>query len=429
MRLRSRGRAGLATAVALCAVLATSGQALAAPSAPSPGASAGPSAEPSPYQRAKGARQVKGGGSSAEGPQLERGVSTDSIGPGEKRYYGVTLDAASNTYLSAVAAPEPGSKVDYSDSLTATLQSTDGTECDESEAKFGSGDLARPLAATVQRLIGKDARCGQAGPYYLVVERKTAPGSDQTVWPLELSLMNEPALKEGAPAPPVAGSWSTTPPTPPTGQPRERRGGTGFNDARALTAGVWRDELRPGETRFYRVPLDWGQQLFPVAEFSSAPSAENTYLSDVLRISVYNPARFTVTSKAASYEGKPKAVQPDALAPVAHANRHQSTSSGEISGMRFAGWYYLAVSLDSETAPLTRGSLGLTLRLTVQDTPGAAAPEYDGDAAAAGFGLTDGDREAARNGEAADEAAHRAAAGAQGRHRVQRRAGADRRRL
>jgi hypothetical protein len=55
--------------------------------------------------------------------------------------------------------------------------------------------------------------------------------------------------------------------------------------------------------------------------------------------------------------------------------------------MRFAGWYYFAVSVDQDVAGFITGSVPVRLAVEVQGTA-ISGPGYDGDAAKAGFGVT-----------------------------------------
>jgi hypothetical protein len=55
--------------------------------------------------------------------------------------------------------------------------------------------------------------------------------------------------------------------------------------------------------------------------------------------------------------------------------------------MRFAGWYYFAVSVDQDVAGFIKGSVPVRLAVEVKGTA-VSGPVYDGDAAKAGFGIT-----------------------------------------
>lgn len=370
-----------------------------------PGAVGVASADTVPgYRTGDGATAVKGSTSTTDAPQLKPGLHTDSIKRGEQKYYAVTLDDRTSAYFSAVAAPRPGTKVaDYGDKLTVTVQDSDGTTCDAgAHPSFHGGGMAYPVADYATRRIGADRTgCQKAGPYYLVITREGSAASGSDTWPLELDYLDEPPLKGTTPARPGLGSWSTVTPAPRTDTTkRSAKGGTGFNDAGSVDSGVWKDRITPGETRFYRVPVDWGQRLNLSAELPNAPSGTSGFLARMLGLGVYNPARGAVDDLSfVAYTGKPAAAK-EFTAPVAYGNRFQPTRA--VSAMRFAGWYYLEVSLHPDAARYFPKGAELTLRVDVRGTatagPGYAEP-------ADTFSVTSGDRESARKGQTAQQAA------------------------
>ncbi|MGW3011658.1 hypothetical protein ACWC9R_22910 [Streptomyces sp. NPDC001219] len=356
------------------------------------------------YRTAQGATAIEGRRSASDAPPLKPGLHTDSIRRGEQKWYAVNLDATTSAYFSAVAAPTPGTKVrDYGDKLTLTVQDSDGATCgSEARPSFNGGGMAYPIADYASRRIGADrTECQKAGPYYLVITREGSATSGSDTWPLELDYLNEPPLEGNAPARPGQGTWSTETPAPRTDTTKRRaKGGTGFNDAGSVATGVWTDRIRPGETRFYRVPVDWGQRLNLSAELPNATSTRSSaFLARVLGLGVYNPARGAVGEpRFVSYTGKPAAAK-QFTAPVDYGNRFGS--AGAVSAMRFAGWYYVEVSLHPDAAQYFRKGAELTLRVDVRGTakagPGYAAPTSD-------FSVTPGDRDAARKGQTAQEA-------------------------
>lgn len=371
-----------------------------------PGTVAEASADEVPgYRMADGATSVKGAPSSVDAPQLKPGLHTDSIKRGEQKYYAVTLDARHSAYFSAVAAPRPGTKVeDFGDKLTINVQDSTGATCDsEASPSFNGSGMTYPLADYATRRIGADrTSCQKAGPYYLVISRKGSATSGPETWPIELDYLEEPPLKGNTPAQPGEGTWSTATPAPRTdATKRSAKGGTGFNDAGSIATGVWKDRIRPGETRFYRVPVDWGQRLNLSAELPNAASdASSGFLARALRLAVHNPARGAVgDGDFAAYTGKPAAAK-EFTAPVDYGNRFHST--GSVSAMRFAGWYYLEVSLHPDAAQYFHKGTELTLRVDVRGTakagPGYAEP-------AGRFSVTPEDQEMARKGQTAQEAA------------------------
>ncbi|WP_129295326.1 hypothetical protein [Streptomyces lydicus] len=356
------------------------------------------------YRTADGATATKGSTSTADAPQLEPGLHTDSIKRGEQKYYAVTLDDRTSAYFSAVAAPRPGTKVaDYGDKLTVNVQDSDGTTCDTgARPSFHGGGMAYPIADYATRRIGADRTgCQKAGPYYLVITREGSAKSGSDAWPLELDYLDEPPLKGPTPARPGQGSWSTVTPAPRTDTTkRSAKGGTGFNDAGSVDSGVWKDRITPGETRFYRVPLDWGQRINLSAELPNAPAGSSGFLARMLGLGVYNPARGVVDDLSfVAYTGKPAAAK-EFTAPVAYGNRFQPV--GPVSAMRFAGWYYLEVSLHPDAARFFPKGAELTLRVDVRGAakagPGYAEPTDT-------FSVTSDDRESARKGRTAQQAA------------------------
>jgi hypothetical protein len=376
--MMSRTGGGTAVgAAALCALTLVPGVARAAPA--SDGAQ-GLAA----YRMADGAKPVEGTASSADGPVLaEPGTYTDTISRGEKKFYKVTLDGKSNAYVSAVLAPPPGSATGVLDGIRVSLASMDGTSCSADTDITFRGVSTRPIAGYVMRRIDtiRGRGCEKAGDYLYAVEWTGSGSTDAQNWPIELKYMAEPGLKPDAPAQGPATSWSSEAPSLSfAGEPKTVAGGTGFNDAAAVGKGAWRDELRPGGSRFYKVPVAWGQQLFVGARFAN--SEKGFVAVDGLRVSLYNPARGVVDDKTGTYVGDPAAIELG-TAPAAYGNRN-GNGSNAVRAMRFQGWYYLQVTLDRKVPH----PIPVTLNLGVEGKaqPG---PAYDGDAEKAGFGLGD----------------------------------------
>ncbi|QFR94596.1 hypothetical protein [Streptomyces tsukubensis] len=357
--------------------------------------------EPSPYALAVGAKTVTGRLSSTDAEALKPGNAYRSSvrTPGRQLYYRVELGARENAYASAVALPAPGTKVTYSDGIGLTLQDRAGNRCDSGEGSFGAASYPRPVVASATRTATEQAggRCAAAGTYFVVVERKGADGSSPAPWGLELRVATEPGLK-GASATEAPGSWPSASAVPPGGDPVRRAGGTSFNDAAGLDQGVWKDRVQPGQSRFYRVPVDWGEQFSLDVELGSSvsPSERRPFVPSALDVTLSNPARAEVTSEGAAYTGDPATAALRPLAPVAYDNRYAGDRRQRRMGL--AGWYYVQVSLNPAMAK-TFGdkAVGLTLRVGVKPAgPGVRAPSYAGDPG--DFQVTGEDRGAAETG-------------------------------
>ncbi|MFG2293233.1 hypothetical protein [Streptomyces sp. NPDC048603] len=399
---RVRGTLAAAGAAALCAVVTGA----------APGAAFAAGADPVPeYRTGPDAQKVEGGANSALGPRLEAGrFYADTVSPEQTRFYEVRLDAASSVYVSAVAHPKSAAKVAYGDGIEIDLIDTDGQSCTSPTGgvSFSSSEQARPLADIAVRRLEEDGECQQATSYYVKLTRTSAKDSDRSAWPVELHVQREPGLK-GSNAPQTGPSvWPSAPVAPPSDQRVVREGGTGFNDARAIGTGVWGDSVRPGQTLFYRVPVDWGQQLSVSTELTGGKLTKSSaYAGNALITEVYNPVRSRVGEVAESYDGKLAKAEVGPLAPVAYENRFSDTNA--VRPVRVAGWYYLAVTVNKTVGEFTAQDtpLQLTMRVKVDGTA-KAAPAYAESLAGAGLGVDDDDRAAAREGLTAPEAAEAA---------------------
>ncbi|MFE7706175.1 hypothetical protein ACFU6I_10310 [Streptomyces sp. NPDC057486] len=374
MRQRNRGRAALAATAAMCAVAALPGQAYAA-------------GEPAAYAFDPAAQTVRGAEVSTDASALKPGsVYRSSIKPGEKLYYRLELDAATNAYVSAVVVPKAGGKVAYGDGITVSVRDSTDLQCSSEAARFQAAEFPHPIAAYAYRVTDKDSNtCQDAGTYNVLIERESKATSTPDAWDLELRYESEPKLKKGGTAPTEAPEdWPSASPTPPTQAKKgERPGGTSYYDATSLETGTWRDGIEPGQTLFYRVPVDWGQQIFATVDLGNSVGGSNEYVGNALALSLDNPARGHVDASPLSYSGKPASVSLDPLPPVRYENRF--TFSADESAMRFAGWYYLSVSLSPEVAK-AYGNKAIPMTLKVQVENAATTSPYEGSAGI--FGVT-----------------------------------------
>lgn len=389
-RRTSRGaKRTVAVVAALCAAAVTLPGVAAAQDGEEP-------REPAPYEVSGDAEAIKGANSSTDAPKLaDPGYFTDSIGRGEEKYYRVDLDASSTAYLSALAHPEVGSKVGTVDRLRLELLSTGGDKCSTNTAGFTNVQVAHPIGNMVSRRIGADENCQTAGPYLLKVAREDKPASDPADWPIEIRYMLEPGLRGSLPAPPAEGSWSIDPPSPPSGEATRIEGGNGITTAPAVGDGVWRDRVMPGETRFYRVPLDWGQQLFAQGELPDAADKESRgrFLSRAFAMNLYSPTGAGIVSKNfQTYKGEQTAGVLGSR-PVHYGNRFDR----EGKAISTAGFYTIAFTASPDLVGYFPNGVNLTLRVKIRGEA-EEAPDYDGDAEAAGLAVSDEDREAAQRG-------------------------------
>ncbi|MGX1131847.1 hypothetical protein RKD49_004037 [Streptomyces glaucescens] len=388
----------------------------ASPASPAPRTSA--DADVRSYAFAEDARRVPGATSTTDAALLRPGATYRSTLPADgTAYYRLDLDATSNAYVAATAVPGPGATVSASEGVDVSVQDADSRSCSYDRTIIGSSRSPRPITAWGARETG-GTRCADSGTYYVVVERVrpggTTAGPAPEPWELELTVATEPRpARPGATDAPQA--WDSASPVPPTDDPQRRPGGAGFDTAAAIGQGVWNADIEPGQTLFYEVPVDWGQQLSATAELGSAGGDDrHDYAVGALNLSLHNPVRALVDDDGTGYDGRQQSASLDPLPPVDFANRY--ATADRMSGMRFAGSYYLVVHLAAQVAEkVGPGPFGLTLRVRVKGDP-QDGPLYAGRSAPEGlFDLTEGEREASAGGAGGDGVAMRAvAAGAFG---------------
>ncbi|WP_445402657.1 hypothetical protein ACSMX9_14040 [Streptomyces sp. LE64] len=385
-KLWYRGFGGMVAAgTVLCAAVSATGPAAGAPRE-----------RPEPYAFAPDARSVEGASGTAQARRLAPGKTYRSVLPkAGKRYFRLELGATENAYVSATAVPAPGTEVTFKDGYSLAVENGDGITCRSARARFGSSESPRPLTAWAARTTGPGSgSCRNAGPYYVVVEQEgEAP---RTAWDLELRFSAEPQLSTPGPseAPTPEASLS---PAPVAGAASTRAGGSGFATAPRLAHGVWQDHIRPGQTLYYRVPVDWGERLSAHVELGSltdgvagpdGPDGPDgpgggrglgRFVPSALVVDLFNPARGPVDQVQSSYDGKQKVAALGTLPPVRYENRF--AGSDRVNGMRFSGRYYLAVHLRAAVAEQFGDErIGVKLRLGVKEAPAGfgPVPVYDG---------------------------------------------------
>ncbi len=366
-----------------------------------PGGAAVAAGAPPGYAFAEGARRIEGASGASDAVRLEPGATYRSSLPrAGTRYYRLELDAASDAYVSVTAVPGADGEVTAIDGIRVSVQDADGGSCSSDSATFGAAHSPRPVTARGLREIASgETRCQDPGTYYVAVERSRPQDSPPGAWDLELTAVTEPRPERtGATTAPEA--WDSASPQPLTGEPQRRPGGGGFAHATPVGQGVWRDDIRPGQTLFYKVPVDWGRQLYATAELGGS-GAGSGYATSALYLALHNPVRGEVDDTARGYTGRPASVGLAPLPPVSYANRY--ATDGQAGAMRFAGSYYLVVHLAAQVADdFGEGPFGLTLRVRLGGTA-QSGPEYAGEPEPKGvFEVSAQDRAAAPVGDDAD---------------------------
>jgi Ca-activated chloride channel family protein len=165
-------------------------------------------------------------------------------------------------------------------------------------------------------------------------------------------------------------------PVPRVGAATARTGGASFNDAPLISTGSYADTLSTGETRYYRVHLDWGQRFS--YQISVGKLAGLGHGSGFVRTAVATPMREEValssSSNSARAFGGPVsiAVSGSTLVPVEYGNRDSDLSG--VRAYRLAGDYYLSLGLSYPIDALPYRT-PVVVSVAVVGTP-TAGPDY-----------------------------------------------------
>ncbi|MFF1920714.1 VWA domain-containing protein [Streptomyces sp. NPDC058221] len=275
--------------------------------------------------------------------------------------------------LAATAVSQPGASVDTFDALSTRIEYDDHASCGTDTERFLQKEGAVPLTSAVARIRSEAGTrpCDRAGRYRLVVERESKKGSDAARRPLELVYGVEAPLKKGVTPARSEAEYGRgdKEATLPAGDPRDVRGGTGFNDARTTGQGVWRDRILPSQTLWYKVPAGWGQQVRYDVEFANEPTVERpsaTYSYGATRL--YTPARYPLTdggefTPTTMYNGRPSALRMGGV-PVSWTNRYESR--GNVQPVHAGGDFYISLTLGAQAAEIAQNpQIGLVLRVSV----------------------------------------------------------------
>ncbi|MFH9858753.1 hypothetical protein [Streptomyces sp. NPDC017202] len=364
-------RSAVGRVVAVAAVFCVASAGL-----PGTAARAAGEADAPAYAFDRSARAVTAADGTADAARLEPGVTYRSALEGrEKAYYRLELDDASNAYVSVTAVPRPGTTLTSGDGVKVAVQNADGSSCSYDTVTVGASTDPHPITAWGAReiLAGKGL-CQEAGTYFLVVERTETGTATEQPWELELAPVSEPpAAGDGATN--VPGAWDSATPAPLGAEPVDRPGGGGFSGATAVGQGVWRDRIVPGQTLYYKVPVDWGQQLYATVDLGSADT-DSGFVVPALDLTVYNPVRAEIAGTSVGYGGTQKSTSLPPLPPVRYVNRYAPTDPAQ--SLRFAGFHYLAMYLSAHVAErFGEGPYDVKLRVRIGGTA-QAGPGYEG---------------------------------------------------
>jgi Ca-activated chloride channel family protein len=327
---------------------------------------------------------VEGADRPSEAPVLEPGHYLDTIGDGsETETYLVEPAEASTLHVSATDRPTSTSLSD-SEQVEIVVTARNGAVCDQEQAaSMGAFDRLTPVTAAVSVAGDQLADCGRA-PYAVTVRRSDGAG----VQPLEVTVLEEPAVVD-VKSLPVAAEPGEYP--VPDGAAEGRStpvfGSPSFTSAPVLQPGTYRDSILVGETLFYGVELDWGQQLVCGVEFGRSPSVHRALGSrnPTAIVQSYGPLHngFFDPSQLETDRGLFNASRPVAVhlatPPVRYQNREGALG---VQPASLPGTYYCSAFLNGDDDYASAGEVPVQVSLSVVGSAGEGAPTYVEDAEA-----------------------------------------------
>ena len=170
-----------------------------------------------------------------------------------------------------------------------------------------------------------------------------------------------PAATKGAELPPVA-----------HGAPVAFAGGNSFNDAPQLTSGTtYSDTIATGESRFYRVPLQWGQRVTYLVSEVGPSQPPTGVVGTIVWLDVFNPVRAeisgTIDNGGSTWFGN------DPGAPFAGSSpypvRYTNRDGNEQAGYSLDGDYYLRINANRDEEPSSTSFL-MTVVVSGEIEPG-----------------------------------------------------------
>src|SRR4051794_38747878 len=309
-----------------------------------------------------GDRHAISGTSSASGaPTLPSGISSDTLGRGEGKYYTINLADGVNAYLKART-------YGHSDQLTITIYTASGDKCGSSfDTSYASAWLD-PVVGDGDVKWSSDwalsGGCGRPGRYAVQVARSrdTSPGAI----PVDLYFLAERPVSSTQGLPGPAGKDENAPQPDITLSARNVDGAEREGDAPRLSGrqGAISTSIPASTTVYWRLPaVDWNQRIsFTLRYDTSSTSGQVTAgVDNMFGTGISQHSGYHFTSEQTKIGG--------GTVPIRYRNRESDDSA--VYGASWAGPYYLYVATGRDT-----GTIKATLTYLISGSAGGA-PDYD----------------------------------------------------
>jgi Ca-activated chloride channel homolog len=314
----------------------------------------------------------------AEGaPMLEPEQYLDTIGDdGDVETYRVSPAEGASVHVAATLRPTTLGAAE-SEIVEVSVAASDDSECQVFRATGqGAFDKLTPITAGGTLDTEDLSTCGPP-PYAVQVTRVAGSG----VRPLEVVYIEEPSVTDTAALPAAAAGGDYDVAAQVGGKAVPAVGAPSFTGAPVLAPGRYTDSILVGETLFYAVELDWGQQLVCDVRFGDSPAVDQAlgFHTPTAAVRAYGPTRTELKDLAFSsvagafYEADESVDVHVATPPVRYLNR---TAGLHALPAALPGTYYCGALMNGDSQYASAGEIPVRLTIDVVGTAGDGAPEY-----------------------------------------------------
>lgn len=327
-----------------------------------------------------GGESVSGGTSASDPTEVEAGVWSDTLEPGETTRH---FSYRRTTDFSAVHVGLVATNAQDIDTVTLTGTTPDGDSCD-TESSSGPNTANHSFGAQIA-FIGsgpedRNDECLTAD----VVHFSVGHTGDEAEVPFAITVIEELPTDSGSTA-----DLPTAPSTEPAyqapdvdGSAEDVTGGTSFDDAPVIKDGVWSDTIQSGDELLYAVDdVDWGQTVsvrVTTPELSAEDEEKGGY-TKTLGVSLIDPLRSWVSAEpeGATASGSLSEDEPVELTAAAGPVRYLDRFGDSWMYLPGRHWVSLRMTGSDGSQPL---KVPVEIEVEVQGEP-SGQPTYDGDGA------------------------------------------------
>jgi len=317
--------------------------------------------------------EIQGTPSPAGAPALKPGQYQDSLRAEDPKHYTITLADGVTPYLAAtVIRPHgvvtaAGQAADdyeaFNDYVEIGIGTASGTDCGSFKTGRTQDRSVGPSTAVVRpgRVGGQwtgmysgpdESSCGRPGKYVVSVGRtQNSERIPNAELPVEIVFIAEPPLAEDVTALPPQQPVITSSLSPDiTAAAKAVSGGGSYGTAAELPkSGGYTDNIRPGETLYYRIRLGTGQRVGYTLRFHGQKS-----LDESLSVFAYVATPFRELADESNDVGGYSSSSDETLtgqtaAPIGYRNRDSDADA--VQSLRLTGYYYLVVNMDNSRDP------------------------------------------------------------------------------